>query len=152
MLKNPMITYPLLLVNALWLSVLLIFLLTPLLKCFGVSFFSKQWFKFFNEIGFWLLITAILVAIFVKWKIQQWTLLAINLISIVFMVGFIKIFSLDIINNLFKKVGQYCHNLYPTGENPELGMFLLSIIYLGVVFLSYFLRRLLIIFNKNKKA
>lgn len=121
-MKVPIIKSILLTINSFIIAIILSLLIGPILSCI---------IKVNYHIGDFIIpiFFIILIAIFYKSKVNQVTTLLLGASSLALAILTMKVLSVEFLTNLVKFSWAFCSNLYPTGENPTLGLFIVSFLF-----------------------
>lgn len=131
-MKNPLLNFPLLLINGLWLGLIVGLVISPLVLCITHS-------RLLENYTFSICLLLILLGLY-QFKIKQTYLLVFNMIAGILTFCLTKIMTANDFSNLLSFIINHCTNLYPSGKNDRFGMFVLSLVYMGFLLVQYGLR------------
>ena len=131
-MKTPLLSFPLLLINGLWLGLIVGLVVSPLVLCTTHS-------RLLENYTFSICLLLILLGLY-QFKIKQTYLLIFNIIAGILTFCLTKIMTANDFSNLLSFIINRCTNLYPSGKNDIFGMFVLSLIYMGFLLVQYGLR------------
>lgn len=136
-MKTPLLNFPLLLINGLWLGLIVGLVVSPLVGCLLKN-------RIFEIYTFTPILILIIFGLY-KLQIKQIHLLAFNIIA-----GILTLYSTKIINTTpLYVIATYCHTLRPYEGNDAGALFFLGTIYLIFLLLQYGLR-LIVLKIKNR--
>lgn len=141
-MKIPIVNPILIFTNATIIGVALHSLILPLLGC--VIHFNIR-------VADWLLLVFFILSLIVLFvlNINQKKMGLLGLVSLFLTFLTIKILGVDFLNRLFKFAWLFCSNLRPTGDNPTLGLFMMSFLFMAWLLLFYVI---LFIYHKIKHS
>lgn len=122
-MKLPILKPILILINSIIIGLTMALLISPILSClFQVNYHIED----FAIVIFFILTMGILY----KFSINQKIVITINTLSLFLTFLTIKISTTNTLEQFTKFAWKFCHNLYPTGENPTLGFFVISLLFI----------------------